>query len=152
MKKMAGFTLFELLMAIVIIGILTSFAIPAFKSTVASTQLNADKEALKSGLNLARLEAISRPTTTSFESNGTGGWQVRDTSTGEIIRTLYISGVDSSIQTLANPIVYGPTGFRAAGGSEVTFQICNEKGTGSESGRRITVSKSGSVRTEIVKC
>ncbi|MET1253539.1 GspH/FimT family pseudopilin [Aliikangiella maris] len=152
MNKIRGFTLFELLMALLVIGVLTSFALPSFRSTIARTQVNTDKDALKGALNFARMEAIDKRIQTAFESNGSGGWQVRNVATDEVLRTFNISGVNSSIVTVKNPIIYEPSGYRQFGGAAVVFNICNDKGNGKESGKRVTVSTGGSLKTENIQC
>ena len=60
MKKHNGLTLIELLIAVVIFGILASFAVPNFSTFVRSSQRTAAYNNMAGTINLARLEAIKR--------------------------------------------------------------------------------------------
>lgn len=76
MSKSRGFTLIELIIGIVIIGILSSIAIPAFQGMVAGTRVRSTAESFNLGLQLARSEAIKRNARTSFRFSTTGRWEV----------------------------------------------------------------------------
>jgi type IV fimbrial biogenesis protein FimT len=60
MKNHNGLTLIELLIAVVIFGILASFAVPNFSTFVRSNQRTAAYNSMAGTINLARLEAIKR--------------------------------------------------------------------------------------------
>jgi len=83
MKKNAGFTLVELLITIVIIGVLLTVGIPALKTFMQGNQLVASTNELIAAFNVARSEAIKRNgSVTVCESTngttcsvGTGDWQ-----------------------------------------------------------------------------
>jgi type IV fimbrial biogenesis protein FimT len=76
-----GFSLIELLMAITVLGILLSFAIPSYKSSMLSAQLRSASNALVSSANFARSEALKRNAVVTLcvsatgTSCGTGNWQ-----------------------------------------------------------------------------
>lgn len=79
--ELQGFTLLELLVAITVLGILVSIAIPSYKSTTLSAQLRTATNNLVSSINLARSEALKRNTlvtlcvSASGNSCETGNWQ-----------------------------------------------------------------------------
>lgn len=54
----SGFTLIELMIVVVLMAILASFALPAFQSFIASSRLTAESNELLAGMNLARSEAV----------------------------------------------------------------------------------------------
>ena len=57
-----GFTLLELLIALAIVLVIVSLAVPAFSRSVQIAKADADLDELQRGLNFARLEAINRGT------------------------------------------------------------------------------------------
>ena len=57
---MAGFTLVEMMVTVVLIGILAMMAYPSFSIFIQNGQIRASAESLMSGLQLARAESIRR--------------------------------------------------------------------------------------------
>lgn len=55
-----GFTILELMIAVAILGILASIALPSFNSAIAKTQLENAAEAIYSDIRYARSESIKR--------------------------------------------------------------------------------------------
>lgn len=80
-----GFSLIELLIAIVIVGILAGMAAPSFKSAIQNSRMTSNYNALSASLTFARSEAIKRSSQVSvcpFASDNacgddwTQGWLV----------------------------------------------------------------------------
>jgi type IV fimbrial biogenesis protein FimT len=62
MKKQSGFTLLELIIAMVIVGILATLAVPGFSSLMQSNNLSTKYNNLAGNISLARMEAVKRST------------------------------------------------------------------------------------------
>jgi prepilin-type N-terminal cleavage/methylation domain-containing protein len=76
MNRTLGFTMVELLITIVIVGILSSLALPAFQGLVAGVRVRSTAESFNQGLQLARSEAIKQNAYTYFRFSTTGRWEV----------------------------------------------------------------------------
>ncbi len=70
-----GFTLVEIMLALAVMGILVTLAIPNFRSWIQSSQIRTAAESVQNGLQLARAEAAHRNTLVSFSLNG-NDWSV----------------------------------------------------------------------------
>jgi type IV fimbrial biogenesis protein FimT len=64
--KQKGFTLIELMVAIVIMGVVLVVGIPSFRTWIENGQIRTGANSLFNGLNLARGEAIRRNETVQF--------------------------------------------------------------------------------------
>jgi len=82
-QPMAGFTMIELIITVVIAGILASLAIPAFSGLMAEQRAKAVATDLVIALTKARSEAVKRNANVTLAANAGGwqnGWQITDTS------------------------------------------------------------------------
>lgn len=71
-----GFTLIELVIALVLMAVLVTLAVPSFQTMLANAQIRTATQALYDGLQLARVEAIRRNERVLF-TKGTGSdWAV----------------------------------------------------------------------------
>lgn len=70
-----GFTVVELLLVLVVVSVLVVVALPSMRVHLANADVRGVAEELRSGLELARTEAIRRNTSVQFQRNGTG-WTV----------------------------------------------------------------------------
>ena len=76
-RRVAGFTLIELMVTIVVVAIFASLAAPSFRQMIATQRVRSAASAITESLWLARSEAIKRNTDVSFSfSNVADGWQV----------------------------------------------------------------------------
>jgi type IV fimbrial biogenesis protein FimT len=73
-RSQPGFTLFELVMVMAIIGLLAAIGLPSFKYITTSNRIAAEMNGLVGDLQYARSEAIKQglPVTVCASSNGTG--------------------------------------------------------------------------------
>lgn len=81
--KSAGFTLIELMIGVVILGILASIAFPSFQAMLRDSQTRNAAEAITNGLQKARGEAVARNTNVEFVLGAGSSWIVKlPSSTG----------------------------------------------------------------------
>jgi len=65
-RKSRGFSLAELLMGIVIVGLLVSLAMPSFRDMMRNAEVRNAAESIANGLQRARAEAVARNTNVEF--------------------------------------------------------------------------------------
>jgi type IV fimbrial biogenesis protein FimT len=82
----SGFTLVELMIGIAVLGILVSMAMPTFQVFMQNTQIRNAADALTTGMQLARAEAIRRNKAVEFALADDSGWTVREVTSGEVIQ------------------------------------------------------------------
>jgi prepilin-type N-terminal cleavage/methylation domain-containing protein len=75
-KKLKGFTLIELIVAVLIIGIIFAAGVPGLQSLLGNVSLNASADKLVNSLAYARGEAVARVDNVSVAGIGGGGWNV----------------------------------------------------------------------------
>lgn len=78
-RHQTGFSLIELLVVIVVIGISFAIGLPSYRVWTQNTQIRITAESIRNGLQLARSEAVKRNAPVQFQFNvgGTsGGWRV----------------------------------------------------------------------------
>lgn len=83
-RKMRGFTLIEIMVAIAVLGVISAYAIPSFLNMSKHSQVRSTSLALVSSFNLARSRAMTSKTTvsvcassngTSCDSGASGAWE-----------------------------------------------------------------------------
>lgn len=81
-----GVTLIELMIAIIIVSILLTIALPDFRAWIQNTQIRTATESIQNGLQLARAEAVRRNEPVSFILGTGTGWTV-STEAGTAIQS-----------------------------------------------------------------
>lgn len=72
--KAFGFTLIELLITLVIVGIMTTIALPSFRDFIKTQRVKSASFELVAALTLTRSEAVKRNTDIAM-TQASGGWQ-----------------------------------------------------------------------------
>jgi len=145
-KYSKGFTLLELIIAIGIVGILASMAMPAFDTQLKNSRLVSNTNLIIGAFNLARSEAINKGLRVKVTGTTSGWAVVEDVSAIELNRFEPDSnGITITIAPLASEVVYTASGFRPFDdNATVTVEICDERNIG----RLVTISSAGSTKVE----
>lgn len=114
-----GFSLIELVVAMVVLVAVSSIAIPAFQTSVGNAQIRTVAESIRSGLQQARAEAIKRNTSIKFTLQTNSAWQigcVTETANCPVLITQKKAVEGSSTNTTVsadnNTAVFGSFGTR----------------------------------------
>ncbi|MEE4461256.1 GspH/FimT family protein [Azotobacter chroococcum] len=118
-KPVGGFTLVELLVVIVLLGILTTLAVPSFNQYQATQSVRNAASDLVFAMSFARSEAVKRNTDVTVSANSTwdGGWVVK---AGTLTLREFASHSGVTIKSDVTAITYKGTGRATAG---TTFDI-----------------------------
>jgi type IV fimbrial biogenesis protein FimT len=78
--RSSGFTLTELMMTLVVVGVVATIAVPSFRIWFLNAQIRAAAESISNGMQRARAEAVARNATVDFVLGaGTNtSWTVND--------------------------------------------------------------------------
>jgi type IV fimbrial biogenesis protein FimT len=115
MKAQRGFTLIELMISLVILGVLSAMAVPSFQKLIVTSSITSDANAIMSDLALARSEAArtGSPVTICLSTDGatcnstswsgsTGRLVFTDSSTSGTIGTVDSSAGDKILRYTAS--------------------------------------------------
>ncbi len=155
---MLGFTMIELMIAIIILAIILALSVPSIRTISANNQIAVANNSIMTGFNLARSEAVSRGNTVSIcpSQNGTAcengqwniGWIVFDNADGngnmvetEVIRAS-VQNSDIARSGLAGNVVFNPDGTTTLGAS-TSITVCYFDLTVSNRCRVISISQFG---------
>ena len=155
-ESQTGFTLIELMMALIISAIRATLAVPSFNDMIRKNRLAAMTNDFVSTLNYARSEAVKRGagvivcssndqagcTNTAWKD----GWIVQLASTGEMLRAH--AALDGPGTELIN--IEGKTDLQytsqgmLSGNAATTFMLCLQAG---KPGRQIAITATGRPRS-----
>lgn len=88
MGRQTGFSLIELVIAVVIMGILIAAALPSYRNWIENSQIRTAAESVLGGVQLARAEAARRNANVGFMLNG-NDWTVKVLANGSASSVFY---------------------------------------------------------------
>jgi type IV fimbrial biogenesis protein FimT len=156
-----GFTLIEMMIAIVILSLMLAIAMPSYSIWIQNTRIRSAAESFLNGLQLARNEAVRRNSAVQFVVGVGSAWTVSCTAVtpGCLVTTPIQSrsakeGSSSDVTVAASDGAtirfdsFGRMSFPVpALGTKVTFNIDNTKLSATDSrDLRVTVDTGGNVR------
>jgi len=117
-SRSAGFTLTELMLAIVVMGVLVATGLPSFTQMLRNSQVRAAAESIANGIQRARAEAVANNTRVRFVLGTGTSWSVltaagatldsRASNEGSVNATL--TAVASDLATAATTITFNQLG------------------------------------------
>jgi type IV fimbrial biogenesis protein FimT len=126
----SGFSLIELMIGVVILGILTAVAVPSFQTWMRNSQVRNAAESISNGLQRARAEAVSRNTRVAFILENNSSWSVNIvdaalTPASAVIQTRSSSEGSKNVTVTAlaadDPTITPPTFLIATPATTITF-------------------------------
>lgn len=153
-KNQSGFSLIEMMVAISIVAILASVAVPSFNGMVMSNKLRSYANSLVSSAKLARSEAIKRNAVVTLcaSSNGTsctGGWNngwIILSANNEVVQRQQALDANYNMTGGVNTLLFQPTGL---GTTQVTVTVCKKLPSSGSQERVVTISATG--KTSVAK-
>lgn len=142
-NRLSGFTLVELMVAIAVLAILVTIAIPNYRAFVLNARMTAQANDFLASLNMARSEAVKRNAIVTLSAKGGGwadGWVI--TAAGTTLRDH--AALEGS-STLVNVGGLSSISFRSNGQVQegvTSFNLCNPD-TSIAPGRDIALSVAG---------
>lgn len=130
----SGVTLVELVIALAILAIIATLALPSFQTMIENQRLRTAAESMLNGLQLARAEAIRRNARVRFVMDAAGpGWKVElEDGTSIQVRPAGEAGADVAVVL--------------TGDETVTYNAFGRRVTGAGTLSRIAVSLAGNAR------
>jgi type IV fimbrial biogenesis protein FimT len=155
-SRQAGMTLVEVLVAVVLLSLLLTVAIPSFRTMLLNNRMLTQANSLVSALNLARSHAVKRSDNVTVcrrdGSDWLQGWRILtgadcNLDSGEI--ELVVHGTLEGLQQLSatgSSLTFSGKGTPS---SSLLFTLCDERGA--DHARAVQVNNAGRVKTLTTK-
>jgi len=156
-----GFTIVEVMITLVVLGVLISFGAPMFAEFMENQKTRAAADAVLNGLQVARAEAVQRNLAVQFKLTAvpTSSWTVSESVSGNVLQSRSAdegsaSVVVTAVDILANPVttvtfspIGGVTANADASAAVRKIDLANPRSpAGSARSLRVLVSGGGSLR------
>lgn len=151
-----GFTLIELIIAILVVAILATLALPAMSEFGVRANVSSNTNDLVAALNMARTEAVKRGRNVSLIATGgswTSGWTVQTdagvvvTEHGAVVDEYRVLGAATGGGAPADRVIFTATGALSLA-TGYDFSICRPTfAAGNAQSRRVIVSATGMIRS-----
>lgn len=86
-RAQQGITLIEIAIALLLLALLSTLAVPAFQGWVQNSQIRNAADGIVNGLQLARAEALRRNTPVELQLGTDSGWTILAAASGEQIQS-----------------------------------------------------------------
>lgn len=137
----------ELMVVLAIVAISATLAAPSFSKMIANYRVSSAAEAVLTGLNYARAEALRRNTAVSFSLGSGSGWTVSRVSPDTTLQSRSnndSAGTSVASSTASTAVTFLPTGL-VQSGSQLS-QVTVSSLTAGARTRRINVFGGGLIR------
>lgn len=150
-----GLTLIEILVAVIVLGVITAFAIPSFRTAAENSALRSSTADLITAINLARAQAVNTRGIVTLKATGgdwSNGWEVVYPSGSAEEDQSYVprKGVTVEADGGVTEIRFLSTGLVNLAGSEQVFTVCKDS-TG-ETGRELSLARFGKITNTVKTC
>ena len=108
-----GFSLIELMVAVAIMGILTTLAMPLYRDWIANVQIRNATESMSAAIRLTQAEAIKRNGQVEFRLTPATGWEIRDLVDNTVVQQHLFTSGSQNVTVVPSPVV--ATGVRFTG-------------------------------------
>ena len=146
-----GFTIYEMMIAVAIIGLLAAMAAPSFRSSMARSAIKGTTIDLIVALNTARAQAVNTRTDVILKSTDgadwSNGWTIDYSAATSEKDSTYVPELAVTVteaQAGTQSITFSSTGLLSA---NLKFQVCNSSYP-EIGGRQITVNRAGKITND----
>lgn len=150
--KRLGFSLVELLIGVVILGILSALAVPSFNTWIKSTQIRNAAESIQNGLQRARSSAVGLNTNVALTLGTGSSWSVSSVNPASAIDSRSSTEGSKDVTVTVTPVGATTVTFNNFGGvaanadASLPFTQVDLAAAGSSQNLRVTIGIGGNTR------
>jgi type IV fimbrial biogenesis protein FimT len=151
-RKSAGFSIVELMIAVVIMAILMALALPSFRTWMQNIQIRNAGGAITNGMQKARGEAVARNTNVSFVLGTDSSWTVSVVNPASIIESRPSAETSGNVTVSVLPagattVTFNNFGVLVANGDgSASITLIDLTAAGASRDMRVTIGVGGNAR------